>query len=187
MLKTSQEPPMFPPGVSSMSELPGPWWVAHTKSRFEKAFARDLLCRGVGYFLPLVRRVRVVGGKKKAALLPVFPSYVFFCGDQEARGIAMRTNRLCQTIAVEDQGKLLSECAAVEQALAGGAELQPCQDFVMGQRCRVTAGPLRGIEGIMSRREGRTRIMLAITTLGLNASLAIEADLLEPVSECARV
>jgi len=186
MLKASQEPPMLPPGVSSMAELSGRWRVAHTKSRFEKAFARDMLSRGIGYFLPLVERVRVLGGRKRRILLPLLPSYVFFCGDEQSREIAMKTNRLCQTIEVADQDKLLSECSAIERALGDGAELDPFAGLAAGRRCRVTAGPFQGIEGVVIRRDGQTRIVLEISTLGLGASLEIEADLLEPIDEHGR-
>ena len=186
MLKNSEEPSMLPPGVASVGELAGRWWVAHTRSRFEKAFARDLLGRGIGYFLPLVKRVRVVGGRKRRILLPLFPSYVFFCGDEESREIAMKTNRLCQTIPVTDQDKLLSQCASIEQALAGGAELDPCPGLAVGRRCRVTAGPFRDMEGTVIRKDGRSRIVLEISTLGLGASLEVEADLLEPIGPCGQ-
>ena len=77
MLKITEEPPMIPPGLSSIADLSGQWWIAHTKSRFEKAFARDLLCRGIGYFLPLIQRVKVIGGKKRQTSLPLFPSRIF--------------------------------------------------------------------------------------------------------------
>ena len=183
MLKCSQEPPMLPPGVSRTAELSGQWWVGHTKSRFEKAFARDLLVQGVGYFLPLVERARVCGGRKRRILLPLLPSYVFFCGQEESRVIAMRTNRLCRTIEVADQDTLQSECAAIEQALASGANLEPFGHLAAGQRCRVTAGPFRGVEGTVIRADGQARIVLEISALGVGASLEVEADFLEPIED----
>jgi transcription antitermination factor NusG len=182
MLKNSEEPSMIPPSVSSVTELPGRWWVGHTRARFEKAFSRDLLGRGIGYFLPMVKRVRIVGKRKRPVLLPLFPSYVFFCGDQQTRRTAMETHRLCQAIPVTDQEQLMQECAAIEQALAAGAEMNPCRSFAVGQRFRVTAGPFQGIEGTMVRHDGRARIALEISTLGMGASLEVDMDLLEPVS-----
>jgi transcription antitermination factor NusG len=181
MLKASQEPPMLPPGVPSTEQLSGRWWVGHTRSRFEKAFARELLARGVGYFLPLVERARVCGGKTRRILLPLFPSYVFFCGPEESRRIAMETNRLCRTIEVSDQETLRSQCAAIERALARGARLEPSGRLAPGRRCRVTAGPFRGVEGTVIRGNGRTSIVLEISALGVGASLDVEPDFLEPI------
>jgi transcription antitermination factor NusG len=181
MLRSCEEVPMLPPGVSSIRELGGRWWVAHTRPRFEKALARDLLARDVGYFLPQAAKCRVFRGKKRRVLIPLFPSYVFFCGDDDARAAAMRTNRICQTIDVSDQDKLLSECAAIERALAGGAELDSCRYIPVGRRCRVTGGPFVGVEGTVVRGDRRWRIVLEISSLGVGAALEVEADLLEPV------
>ena len=74
MLRLSDSPPVLTPGVQSLKDLCGRWWVGHTKSRFEKAFAWDLLRRGIGYFLPMVERVRISGGRKRRLMAPLFPS-----------------------------------------------------------------------------------------------------------------
>lgn len=88
---------MLPPGVDSVRDLSGMWWVAHTKARFEKAFACDLLAHDIDYFIPMVNRVRVTSGKKRRSLLPLFASYLFFCGTDKDHYTAMTTNRLCYT------------------------------------------------------------------------------------------
>ena len=181
MLTASQEPPILSPGITSIAESTQRWWVAHTRSRFEKAFARDLLTCGIGYFLPLVEKTRLAHGRKRRVFLPLFPSYVFFCGDEEARLKALGTNRLCQTIKVADQDTLIRQLHAIERALADGAGLDLYPGLAPGQRYLVTSGPFRGIEGKLARRNGRTQFVLQISTLGLGESLEIEADLLAPI------
>ena len=100
MLRFEENPPMRTPSTASVADMSGDWWVAHTKARFEKALAFDLIAKGIGYYLPMVERVKLSGGRKRRLLLPLFPSYVFFCGDSDARYAALATNRLCQAIAV---------------------------------------------------------------------------------------
>lgn len=181
MLKLSENPPMLHPAEADVCALAGRWWVGHTKARFEKAFAWDLLRRDMSYFLPLIERVRVTAGKKRRVLMPVFPSYVFFCGADEDRVAALTTNRLCQAIEVVDQQKLVSELAAIERALAGQAELDRYPFAAEGNRCRVTAGPFEGIEGVVVKRAGTARLVLQVSILGQGASMEIDTDLLEPV------
>ncbi len=185
MLKLSENPPILPPGTESLVQIPGRWWVAHTKARFEKVFTWELLSRNIGYFLPLVDRVKISGGKKRRVLLPLFPSYVFFCGNDEDRYTAMTTNRLCQTIEVVDQAGLIGELRAVEKALLGNARLDQYPFATVGTRCRVTAGVFRGLEGIVIERARRARIVLQINILGQGALMEIDTDLLEPVEEYA--
>ncbi|KKL21894.1 hypothetical protein LCGC14_2440880 [marine sediment metagenome] len=172
---------MIPSLVTSVAEMQGTWWVAHTKARFEKAFAWDMHRKGIGYFLPMIERVRVSGGRKRWGMAPLFPSYVFICGSVEDRYTAMTTNRLCQTIEVPDQPGLAEELRFFEQALAGEAELDPYPFAVVGRRCRVIAGPMIGLEGTVVRRDKLARLVLEVSVLGQRASLEIDCDLLEPI------
>jgi transcription antitermination factor NusG len=181
MLKLEDNPPVLPPTAGSLQEMTGTWWIAHTKARFEKAFAFDLLRRGTGYFLPLIKRVKMSGGRKRHVMLPLFPSYVFFCGGEEDRYAALATNRLCQVIAVNDQAGLLSELSALETAMASKAVLDPYPFAAVGKRCRVRSGPFEGIEGIVIERDGPTRLVLQVKMLGQGAAMEIDTDLLEPV------
>lgn len=171
---------MCSPTVASVGDLGGDWWVAHTKARFEKALAFDLIAKGIGFYLPMVERVRMSGGRKRRLLLPLFPSYVFFCGDAESRYTALATNRLCQAIAVTDRESFVAELVALERALASHAHLDLFPFAAVGRRCRVRIGPLQGIVGTVVRRDNETRLVLQVSMLGQGASLEIDTDLLEP-------
>ena len=149
MLRLHDNPPILWPRVESLAELPGRWWVAHTRSRAEKAFAWDLVRLNVGYFLPMVLRTRVSGRRKRTALLPLFRGYVFFCGTEENRYQAMRTDRLCRTISAADQRHLIAELCHLHRGLQGKADLDPYPHAAIGRRCRV--GIRRG-----GRREEQT-------------------------------
>ncbi|MHC4295380.1 MAG: transcription termination/antitermination protein NusG [Planctomycetota bacterium] len=170
------------PGAETLRDLTGRWWVAHTKSRFEKAFAWDLMNRGIGHFLPLIERTSISGARKRRRLVPLFPSYVFFCGGQADRYAALRTNRLCQVLKVADQQRLIEELLAIEKALAGKAELDPCPFAAVGKRCRVKAGPFQGLEGLVVTRNKVARLVLQVSILGQGAAIELDTDLLEEVN-----
>jgi hypothetical protein len=179
MLKASQNPPAIYPLETSVHQFTGSWWVAHTKARNEKAFAWDLLHERIQYFLPMSQRIRFSGGRKRRVLLPLFSSYVFFCGDAQSKQSALATDRLCQVIAVTDQAKLREDLAAIERVLAGDVTLDPYPFAVVGQRVRISRGPFEGISGIVVRRDNVNRLVLNIDVLGQGASMEIDADLLE--------
>ncbi len=182
MLKSSENPPVLSPHAQAVTDLSGRWWVAHTRARSEKALAWDLFRRGIGYFLPLVERVTVSGGKKRRVQMPLFPSYVFFCGTDTDRYNALTTNHVCQTLNVFNQEGLVTELSAISKALAGKAELDLYPFAVAGQRCRIAAGPFEGIQGVVVRRKETARLVLEIGILGQGASLEIDADLLQPIA-----
>jgi transcription antitermination factor NusG len=182
MLTLAQNPPMLSACAASLVELKGEWWVGHTKSRFEKTFAHQLLARGVGYFLPLVNRVFISAGKKRRGQIPLFPSYVFFCGSEQDRFTALSTNCLCQVIAISDQFQFVEELRAIELALSEQVPLTLYPFAVQGNRCRVKSGTLKGIEGSVVDWCGKTRLVLQVNMLGRGASLEIDVDLLEAIN-----
>ena len=180
MLKVSENPPIRPPHLPSVAELSGDWWVAHTKARFEKAFAWDLLEADIPYLLPMVKKLTVWKGRRRQSLSPLFPSYVFFCGSEESRYRALSTHRICQVIPVRDRQMFVDELIAVERALESDAPLQFYPYAAIGKRCRVARGPLKGIEGIVAQASGITHLVLQISILGQGASLETTVDMLEP-------
>ena len=180
MLKVSNNPPVRSPDVASIATLPGDWWVAHTKARFEKAFAWDLLGQKTPYLLPMIAKATVWRGRKRKSLVPLFPSYVFFCGGADARHRALATNRICQVIPVRDRKQFVRELAAIEKALDNGAAIEFYPFAAIGKRCRVASGPLEGLEGTVVQAMGKTRLVLHVSILGQGASLETSVDVLEP-------
>jgi len=155
LLKVHENPPIMWPPVESVRLFEGQWWVAHTKSRNEKALAHDLMAKDVSYFLPMTWKVRRSSHRTIKSLLPLFTGYLFFCGNENDR--------------------------VDEQALRAGAPLVPHKYIEKGQWCRVIAGPLLGLEGIVIQTRGNTRLVLQIDMLGQAASVEIDVDMIEPV------
>jgi transcriptional antiterminator RfaH len=183
LLKENENPSITWPEGGSISDFEGLWWVAHTKSRNEKALAQDLTSRGVNYFLPMSWRVRRRRGRKIRSLLPLFSGYLFFCGDQDHRLDVLRTNRVASIIAVKNQQKLVSELLQIEHALRTGAALTPHKYVKAGQHCRIIAGPLVDLQGIVVKAKNTTRLVLQIDMLGQASSVEVDADVIEVIEE----
>jgi len=181
LLKVSENPPVVWPEGKSIRDFVGLWWVAHTKSRNEKALANDLINRGVSYFLPMSWKVRHIRGRKIKSLLPLFTGYVFFCGDESQRLSVLKTNRVASILSVTNQQQLLKELVQIEQAIGAGVNLRPHKYIEQGQRCRVVSGPLAGIEGIVTETKNVTRLVLQVDMLGQATSVEIETDLIEVI------
>jgi len=183
LLKESENPPIIWPEAQSISDFTGLWWVAHTKSRNEKALAHDLVAKNISYFLPMTWKVQRRSHRTFRSLLPLFSGYLFFCGRETERVELLRTNRVATVIEVKDQEKLLDELVQFERALRAGAPLTPYKYIKAGQRCRVVAGPLLGLEGIVIQIKNVARLVLQIDMLGQAASVEIDIDLIEPIDE----
>ena len=179
MLKVTENPPIIWPQAESMRDFEGQWWVVHTRSRNEKALAQDLRSKDISYFLTMSWKVSRKSRRTTRSLLPLFNGYLFFCGKENERVELLKTNRVANLIEVDNQQKLLDELVQVNQALQSGAPLTPHNYIKEGQRCRVIAGPLMGLEGIVVRSNNATRLVLQIDMLGQAASVEIDIDMIE--------
>ena len=183
MLKVDENPPIVWPERESLRDFTGLWWVAHTKSRNEKALAKDLIQKDISYFLPMSWKVRRQGGRTIRSLLPLFSGYLFFCGKESQRIEVLRTNRVANLLAVKDQQRLLDELSQIEQALRTGATLTPHRYLKAGQYCRVIGGPLADLQGIVVKTRGAARLLLQIDMLGQATSVEIDTDMIEIIDE----
>lgn len=181
MLSISENPPIVWPQVETISQFDGRWWVAHTKSRNEKALAQDLITRGISYFLPMSMKVSRKSRRTIKSLLPLFSGYLFFCGEDNICSDIKRTDRVANIIEVIDQQKLLSELVKIERVLQAGAPVMPHDYIKAGQKCRVIAGPLMGLQGIVVTTKGTTRLVLQVDMLGQAASVEIDIDMIEKI------
>lgn len=172
---------MLPPTLKSVADANGRWWIAHTLSRAEKVLCWDLLAKQVDYFLPMREQITFSGGRKRTGLHPIFRSYVFFAGEERSRQIALESGKLCQILEAKDQSILVRELKCIEIAVRGRAALDLYPHAAVGNRCRVTSGPLVGTEGIVVERSAMTRLVLQVSMLGQGVSLQIHPDLLEPL------
>jgi transcription termination/antitermination protein NusG len=183
LLKPSENPPISWPEGTPIKDYAGQWWVAHTKSRNEKALANDLICKRVNYFLPMNWKVRKIRGRTFKSLLPIFGGYLFFCGQEKERLEALKTNRVANLIEVKNQAQLVEELSQIEQALSAGVNLAQHDYLKQGQKCRVIGGALAGLIGIVVKTKNSMRLVLQIDMLGQAASVEIDMDMLEPLEE----
>ena len=179
MLKESENPPIIFPKDASVKDFQGAWWVAHTKSRNEKALAWQLLKHEIPYFLPMSKKVTKKNGRTYKSVLPVFTGYLFFCGSEEQRIQVLQTNRVANLIEVTDQTGFVADIEPIEMLLKSGQHLVHHEYIKAGQKCRVAAGPLMGTEAIVEKADSVTRLVLQIDMLGQATSVEIASDMIE--------
>ena len=169
-----REVEMSPLDLFDLGEADRPWWVAHTRSRQEKALARYLLPLGVPFYLPQhEKRVRRAS-RSLVSHLPLFPGYVFFRGSLGERQTALRSRLIVQVLEVPNQPLLQRELSQLHQLRQSGATIVPYEEFRPGDPVRITEGPFEGYSGVVIRPKARLRLMVSITML--RKTVAVEFD-----------
>jgi transcription antitermination factor NusG len=147
-----------------------------------------LLDFDVPHVLPLRREVRVTSSRHRVARdLPVFPSYVFGCGDECDRGNAMAavTGKPVSilSVSVTDAVGLVRDLSQLLNAIEAGAPLGKAQAPRPGARVRVTSGPWEDTVGTLVREKGRDLLLLHVHSLGQVVPLELEAWRTEVVED----
>ncbi len=174
-------------GVESLAPIPtdlaGQWYVAHTRSRNEKALAWELGRMGVFNYLPLCPRTTrsPVTRRVSRSMVPVFPGYVFFHGNPEQRYQALRTNRIAQVLNVANQEQFYAELLHVHTLLVSQCDFSVAKRLKVGDWVRIVAGPLQGLEGTIARAADRWRLYLNVTTLGQSVMVEVDSESVEPI------
>jgi transcription antitermination factor NusG len=164
-------------------DLPGRWWVAHTKPRQEKALERDLRALGVFCYLPLCRHATHSRntGRASHSLVPLFTGYLFFNGAHDERYLALRTNRIANILDVVHQAELVGQLRQIQRVVLSGISFRRSVRLKVGDWARVVAGPLAGAEGVVCRHRSRLRLALNVRMLGQAVIVEVQQDMLERI------
>ena len=154
------------------------WYVLHVKPRTEKKVNVFLAALRVFHYLPLVRKETKVQRRRVVRHLPVFPGYVFTRLFPDERLRVLGTRQIVRTIEVSDPRRMIHQLRQVEHASRLPADLHLVESFAPGEYVKVVSGPLRGLEGQVMRRGGRTSLILTVDILGRALEAAVSpADL----------
>lgn len=158
------------------------WYAVSTRSRHEKSVGELLQRKRIETFLPLYETIRRWRNGDHRVQLPLFPGYAFV-------HIALR-DRL-QVLKVPGVARLVGfngaptpleneEVESLRRALATGVKASPHPYLTVGQRVRITGGPLAGCEGILIRRKRNFRVVLSIDLIQRSIVVDVDSSVLEP-------
>ncbi|TVS08690.1 MAG: antitermination protein NusG [Planctomycetaceae bacterium] len=167
-----------------ISEAERVWWVIYTKSRQEKALARDLLAHRIPFYLPQVKQDLLVRKRRFRTLVPVFPGYLFLFGSPDERVDSLKTNRISRILPVVNQDELLRDLQQLSDLIALGAPLTVEQRLCAGRKARIRHGPLAGFEGTIIQRRGIDRLLIEVNFLQQGVSIEINDFMVEPIWPC---
>jgi transcription antitermination factor NusG len=170
--------PSFPVAVEK-------WVALRTAARWEKKLANVLAEAGVPVFLPLLTRFTTSHGKRRAALLPVFPGYVF-CAEAEFLGNPRLTPgtraKVAQVLRPPDPARLREELRGIAELLADRQLVQERLVGGVGDVVRVVGGPLAGHEGRVVRvKPNRWVLVVEVSFLGARLEAEVDERLIEKV------
>ena len=159
------------------------WYAAYTRAQHEKRVAQQLAEREVEHYLPVYEAVHRWKDRRMRVHLPLFPGYVFVRIQLRNRLEVLRIPSVTRLVGFNGAPTALGdeEVESLRCALAQGVRATPHPFLTVGRRVRITAGPLRGAEGILLRRKGNFRVVLSVDLIMRSVIVDVSAADLQPV------
>jgi len=132
--------------------------------------------KGFHEFLPLYQSRRRWSDRQKTVELPLFPGYLFCRLDPQRRLPILRIPGVLHFVGVGNVPMPIkeTEIAAIEQAIQSGLVTEPWPFLELGQRVRLEAGPLAGLEGILVATSKVERLVVSVALLRRSVAVSIE-------------
>jgi transcription antitermination factor NusG len=159
------------------------WFAAYTSSRHEKRVALHFAEREIEAFLPLyATRHRWKNRCEVMVELPLFPNYVFV---RMAARERVRILEVPGVLALVGAGRTPAPLPDFEietlRSGVGQRRVEPHPYLVIGERVRIKAGPMTGMEGVLVRKKNNFRVVLALDVIMRSVAVEVDAEDLERV------
>ena len=153
------------------------WYALYLRSRYEKKVYEDLGKKNVEAFLPLIEEVRIWTDRKKKIQEPLFRGYIFVKTDLRDKEMILITDGVVRFVGINH--KPSSQIEWLRRVIGESKEVQHEEFLKVGERVKIIAGPLSGIEGIVSRTNGDSRVVISIAAIEQSVSVRVSSDYLE--------
>jgi transcription antitermination factor NusG len=157
------------------------WHVLYLRPRCEKKMAEHCRILDLKYYLPLRSQTKVYQRRKVTVEMPVFPGYIFAAFDREGRVGLLRTNNIVRILEPPRKRELLHQLAQVRKALAADPSLGACAALKSGRLVRILSGPFMGVEGMVSKLKGTTKVCLNVELIGQAVAVEVDRECLEVI------
>lgn len=169
--------------MAESNNQPG-WYALHTRHQHEKRVHQVLTGKGLEAFLPLYTTAHQWKDRVKRVLLPLFPCYVFLREPLAEWLPVLTTPGVHSVVGFGGQPASItwSEVEAIRRLVESPVQAEPHPFLRCGDRVRVLAGPLRGLEGILIRKKNWCKLILSIEMLQRSVAVEVDAAMVQRVS-----
>jgi len=164
------------------------WYAIWTRSNCERIVAEQLTAKGFTAFLPEMGERSTRQGKSHVVPVPMFPGYLFLRHAMEKRSY-VEILKARGIVRILDGGwtRLTpiaeDEVGAIQQLVESGMPVFPHVYFRQGDRVRVVAGPLTGLEGMFLRdKPHRGRLVVSVNLLRTSVAVEVDAAFVEAIT-----
>ena len=159
------------------------WYALYLRSRYEKKVSVALAKKHVETFLPLIEELHLWSDRKKKVLEPLFRGYIFVKTDLRDKETIVTTDGVVRFVGIDHKPSSIpaSQMGWLRRIVGGSVEVQREKYLEVGEKVRIVAGPLIGVEGIVRQMHGISRVVVSVTAIEQSVSILVPAELLRTI------
>jgi transcription antitermination factor NusG len=159
------------------------WYAIHTRSRHEKLVRDRLAALGTEHLLPTVMRLSHWKDRKKEIEVPLFSGYCFARFRWPDRLAVQTVSGVVGIVGGGQRPEPIpdEEIDALKALMASELRYDSHPYLHEGMMVEVVRGPLKGVRGLLVRKDKRHRLVLSVHLIRQAAAVEIDAADVEPV------
>jgi transcription antitermination factor NusG len=160
-----------------LESLGGSWFAIQVNAQREQLVACLLRHKGYECFTPRIRNpVWMKPSQRKAVEVPLYPGYVFCRLEEGLCGPIVTTTWVIRIVGNGRQPIPIGEqeMTNMQRITSSGLSLHPHIYMREGERIRITAGPLRGTEGILLAAKKPQQLLVSVELLQRSTAVSLD-------------
>lgn len=165
------------------------WHALYVRSRSERKVLTQLEDMGVEAYLPLITRIKQWSDRRKKVEEPLFRSYIFvhsslrqYYDILSVYGVVRFVTFEHKAVVVPDN-QIIAIKKYIDDPLDDEQAARKNDDLQVGQKVRITNGPLQGLMGKLVSINSKRRLVVYIESVGQVIPVNIARAKVEPIEE----
>jgi len=161
------------------------WIAVRSKPRAEKVAYEQLMKKGVEAYLPLIKEKRKWSDRMKWVEIPLFSSYLFARIELKNSIFVLQTSGVSTIVRFQGQIATIEDkiMNTIKMAIEGGIEFEAADYYSVGDAVRVLGGPMKDVEGMVSKIQGEGKMIIKIDALQQAISLHIDKKFMKLIKK----
>lgn len=159
------------------------WYAVYTCANHERRVAEQFAIRDIQHFLPQYEIFRRWKDRRILLRQALFPGYIFVQVDLRNRLQMLQVPGVVHLVGSNGTPAIVPEedLIRIRKITDDKVCAVPHSYLTLGQRVRVKAGPLTGLEGILLRRKNKLRFVISIEMIMRSMAVEVDEANLEPI------
>lgn len=174
-----------PPIENHLDATTPRWFAIYTRFKREKVVLEELKRKSVKAYLPIQKKIRMYGKRKRISELPLFNCYLFVKITKSEYVQVLETDNVLRFIKFSKNLLAIpeEEIEIIKNVLGENISVRVREKgFVEGETVVITRGNLTGIKGKLLEKRRKGNVLVELDHVGFTLQLTMDVSMLEKVA-----